>query len=287
MSDRMTLSGLFALLVVGAALAVASPARAQDWATMKSARQLQDQKPMRVEIEYGAGSLRVLPAAKSMLYEMELRYDKRYFEPVTDFNSAGRTLHLGMKSRDRDGKNISMKEGSRATIKLTPEAPLDLELQFGAGEADIDLGGVRLRKLDLSTGASRTRVRFGTPNPIAAQDVEIKAGAAELTVIGLGNLRAQHLEFQGGVGSATLDFSGAWNLNSTASVQMGVGSVTLRLPKGLGVRINKSSFMSSFDAPGMVKRDGSYYSSNWSSAAHQLTIDVDAAFGSIDIEWIG
>jgi hypothetical protein len=68
---------------------------------------------------------------------------------------------------------------------------------------------------------------------------------------------------------------------------MGVGSVKLRLPRGLGVRIDRSSFMSSFDAPGMVKRDGSYFSSNWSSADHQLTIDVDAAFGSIDVEWIG
>ncbi len=166
--------------------------------------------------------------------------------------------------------------------------PLDLTLQFGAGDADIDLGGMRLRKLDLATGASETKLRFSAPNPIVAEEVQLRAGASELTVSGLGNVRAEHLSFEGGVGSTTLDFSGAWNRSATATVQMGVGSVTLRLPRELGVRINRSgSFLSSFDAPGLVKREGGYFSSNWDSAAHRLTVDVNAAFGSIDIEWIG
>jgi hypothetical protein len=286
MSERMGRAGVISLLAM-AAVAWAAPARAQDWSTMKSARQLWDREPIRVEVEYGAGTLKVAPASGSMLYEMELRYDKDTFEPVTDFDADRRTLHLGVKSRNGRGNHINVKDGARATISLTRAVPIDLELQFGAGEADIDLGGMRIRNLDLSTGASKTRLAFGAPNPIVAQKVEIEAGAAELTVTGLGNLRAEHYDFQGGVGSTTLDFSGAWNRNATATVQMGVGSVKLRLPRGLGVRIDRSSFMSSFDAPGMVKRDGSYFSSNWSSADHQLTIDVDAAFGSIDVEWIG
>ncbi len=286
MSERASLRGAFALVAL-VAVAWAAPARAQDWTTLKSARQLLDREPLRVEVEYGAGTLQVAPTSGSLLYQMELRYDKDTFLPVTDFDADRRTLHLGVKSRDRRGNHINLKDGARATISLTRDVPIDLELQFGAGEANIDLGGMRIRNLDLSTGASKTRLAFGAPNPIAAQTIKIEAGAAELTVTGLGNLRAEHYEFQGGVGSTTLDFGGAWNRNATATVQMGVGSVKLRLPRGLGVRIDRSSFMSSFDAPGMVKRDGSYFSSNWSSAAHRLTIDVDAAFGSIDVEWIG
>jgi hypothetical protein len=286
-SERTSRSRWAALALLAAALAGAGPASAQSWTTMKSARQLWDAKPVTVELEYGAGTLTVLPASKSMLYEMEMRYDKRYYAPITRFDSNQRRLELGIRSTEEGRNRMNAKEGSRASIALSREVPLDLTLQFGAGDADIDLGGMRLRKLDLSTGASDTKLRFSAPNPISAQEVEIHSGAAELTVSGLGNVRAEHLSFEGGVGSTTLDFSGEWNRSATATVQMGVGSVTLRLPRDLGVRINRSSFLSSFDAPGLVKRDGSYFSSNWDSAAHQLTVDVNAAFGSIDIEWIG
>jgi hypothetical protein len=288
MSERTTRSRWAAAALLAAALAGAAPGSAQSLTTLKSARQLWDEKPVTVSVEYGAGTLTVLPASKSMLYEMEVRYDPSHFAPVTRFDGEQRRLELGIRSTEKGRNKMNTKEGSRASIALSREVPLDLTLQFGAGDADIDLGGMRLRKLDLSTGASETKLRFSAPNPISAEEVQLRAGAAELTVSGLGNVRADRLSFEGGVGSTTLDFSGEWNRNATATVQMGVGSVTLRLPRDLGVRINRGgSFLSSFDAPGLVKRDGSYFSSNWDRAAHQLTVDIDAAFGSIDIEWIG
>ncbi|HEU0051626.1 MAG TPA: LiaF domain-containing protein, partial [Longimicrobium sp.] len=102
----------------------------------------------------------------------------------------------------------------------------------------------------------------------------------------LGNARAERFSFEGGVGEATLDFSGAWTRGATASIQMGVGSLRLRLPRGIGVRIEKDSFLASFDAPGMVKRGGAWYSRNYEGAAIHLDISIDAALGSIDIDWV-
>lgn len=275
------------LAALGTVLLAAEPAGAQNWRTVTSARQLWGAEPVSVSLEYGAGELRVRPADRAVLYEMEMRYDERCFIPVTDFDGDRRTLHLGLRTREGRRNNINLKEGSRATVSLTRSVPLDLKLEFGAGEADIDLGGLQLRRVDLSTGASETRVRFGAPNPIRAERVQIQAGAADLEVTGLGNARAGRIEFHGGVGSTTLDFSGQWEQNAEASVQMGVGSVKLRFPRGLGVRINRSSFLTSFDADGMVKRGGSYFSPNWESAARRLEVDVSAAFGSIDVEWVG
>lgn len=220
-----------------------------------------------------------------MLYQMEMRYDEDNFEPVTEFDADERLLRLGVKGKE-GRRNLRLREGSHATIALSRRVPIDLDLDFGAGEADLDLGGISLRSLEISTGASETRVRFGAPNPVRAERVSIEAGAAELEVIGLGNARAERISFEGGVGSTLLDFSGAWDRSATASVQMGIGSVTLRLPRGLGVRVNKDSFLTSFDSQGLVKRGDSYFSPDWESATHQLTIDIDAAFGSIEVEWI-
>jgi hypothetical protein len=266
-------------------IAGATHAEAQSWRTVNSARQLLDREPVEVYIGYAAGELRVQAAESPMLYRLEMRYDEDHFAPITEYNADSRVLRLGQRSL-RDGRKIDPEEGSRTTVSLTRDAPLDIDIEFGAGEANIELGGISLRRVDISTGASETAIRFGAPNRITAERVAIEAGAAELTVVGLGNARAGSIDFQGGVGSTTLDFSGAWTADADASVQMGIGSLTLRFPRGLGVRLNKSSFLTSFDSDGLTKRGDSYYSGNWDSAEHRLTIDVQAALGSIDVEWV-
>lgn len=265
-------------------LAVAGPVEAQTWRTMESARQLQDRAQTSVKIEYGAGRLRVEPAEARMLYRMELRYDEDHFRPITDFDADTHALRLGTESiRSR---SMNLESGARATIALTREAPLDLDLDFGAGEAELELGGMQIRRLDVSTGASETTVRFGAPNPMAADRISIDAGAAELNVIGLGNARARRIDFEGGVGSTTLDFTGAWSGNTDASVQMGIGELTLRFPEGLGVKLERSSFLTSFDTEGLIKRGDAYFSPDWESAEHRLTLDVNAAFGAVNIRWV-
>lgn len=274
-------------IMVAATLLLGCTAEAQDWRSVSSARQVLDRSPLDVQIQYGAGELRIEPAAAPMLYTMEMRYDERHFRPITTYSAADRTLKLGTEGREQRRGNINVREGGRATIGLTREVPLDLQLQFGAGEADLDLGGVSLRRLTISTGASETKVRFSERNPIAAQQVRMEAGAASLEVTGLANTRAERFTFQGGVGSTMLDFSGQWTRSATASVQMGIGSVILRVPRGVGVRVSRSSFLSSFDSEGLMKRGNSFYSADWDTAAHQLDISVNAAFGSIKIEWIG
>jgi N-terminal domain of toast_rack, DUF2154 len=278
----------FALVLAGGAGA-AGCADAQSWRTISSSRQqLGGEKALDVEVEYGAGRLTVSPADRPLLYQFRMRYDEAQVAPLTTYDRRTGALRLGMESRDgkRGIRMNRVHEESRADVHLTRDVPLDLSLRFGAGEANIDLGGLAVRRLRMATGASETRVAFRTPNRVAAEEVSMEAGAASFEVSGLGNARAQRFEFQGGVGETVLDFSGAWDRNASASVKMGIGSLTLRFPRELGVRIVKDSFLTSFDGSGMVKRGGAYYSRNWESAQNRLTVSVSAALGSIEIDWI-
>lgn len=287
--SRRTHTALRLAGVAGLALTLSVPAYGQKWRSVESTRQRADERRLNVEVEYGAGRLTLAPAPRGFLYQMQVRYDEQQFRPVVDFDRASGTLRLGTAGLDRD-RGSSLRRRSygeaHATIRLNPEVPTRLRLEFGAGEADIDLGGMALEELRLATGASDSHVRFGAPNRVAAERVEIEAGAAELEVVGLGNTRAEQIRFSGGVGSTTLDFSGEWSRDARVKVDMGMGSVRLRLPESLGVRIQKDGFLTSFDADGVTRRDGSYFSRNWENAAHRVTIDIDAALGSIDVEWI-
>lgn len=286
MSERATVRGGWLLLLVAAAVLTIAPSlEAQRWRTMTSARQIWSTEPIEVDIEYGAGELKIdRTESTSMLYRMEMRYDEEQVNPVTEFDSATRRLKIG--SQNVGNRNRRVREGSSATISLTDQVPLTLLLHFGAGKASLDLGGLSLQRLLVETGASRTEIHFDRPNPIQAELVELKAGAAELSVSGLGNARAQRFVFQGGVGSTTLDFGGDWVSDATATIQMGMGAVVLRLPRSLGVKLTRSSFLTSFEANGLERTGGSYFSENWGSADHQLTVDLDAALGSIEIDWI-
>jgi Cell wall-active antibiotics response 4TMS YvqF/N-terminal domain of toast_rack, DUF2154 len=284
MSERGAARLAGAAVLLGT-LAACHTADAQRMRSTTSARQLQGETRANVELEYGAGRLRVSPTRGDLLYRMELRYDDAQFRPVTDYDRAAGTLKLGVESREHRGRH-HRHDDQHATIELTPRVPLELRLAFGAGEADVELGGLALQDVHLQTGASRTNVSFGAPNRVAARRVKVEAGAAEVRVSGLGNTRSPRFEFSGGMGETTLDFGGAWTRSATAQIDMGVGSVRLRIPRTLGVRIVRDSFLSSFDAGGMVKRGNAWYSRNYEQARYKLDISIHAAVGSIEVDWI-
>lgn len=267
-------------------LAACHAADAQRMRSTTSARQLQGETRANVALEYGAGRLRVSPTRGDLLYRMELRYDDAQFRPVTDYDRAAGRLKLGVESREHRGRHRGHDDEQHATIELTPRVPLELSLAFGAGEADVELGGLALQDVHLQTGASRTNVAFSAPNRVAARRVKVEAGAAEVRVSGLGNTRAPRFEFSGGMGETTLEFGGAWTRSATAQIDMGVGSVRLRIPRALGVKIVRDSFLSSFDAGGMVKRGNAWYSRGYEQARYRLDISIHAAIGSIEVDWI-
>jgi predicted membrane protein len=94
------------------------------------------------------------------------------------------------------------------------------------------------------------------------------------------------MSFHGGVGDVTLDFGGEWRAPAEANVKIGIGSLKVLLPRDLGVAITLSRFLASFDHDGFTKRGGVYYSDNYAAARVHLNLDVDAAFGGIEVHWL-
>ena len=276
------------LAVLFAACASSDPPaqrrQARDWRTLTSTRQFVGEKSLAADVEYGAGTLTIAPAAAGTLYRSDLRYDATQMQP--DVGYADGHFHFGM-----DGKHTTANrhygEQNRLDLQFGPDAPLSLDLKFGAGKAAIDLGGLDVAALSIATGASESHVSFSKPTTGACQNVDLQAGAAQMTVTGLGNLSPRSLSVQGGVGDVTLDFSGAWRNDMSAKIAMGMGSLQVNVPRGIGLRVNKSSMLASFDAPEMVKQGSTYVSQGYQSAQRHIEIDIDAAFGSINVKWVG
>jgi hypothetical protein len=171
-------------------------------------------------------------------------------------------------------------------VAFSPEVDLALDLGLGAAEAEVELGGLRIANLRVKTGASRAVLRFSQPNASRCGLAAISAGAAEVSVLGLGNSRCDEIEFEGGVGKILLDFGGAWRSSSRVDVKMALGEVTLRLPREIGVRLTMDKYLASFEPSGLVRSGNRYQSPQYDQRRPHLDIDLTAAVGGVTVEWI-
>ena len=268
--------------------AAAAPLPAQQMRDFSTSRQHHGESRLTTRLEFSAGALRLLPGPAGELYRMRLRYDPERFTPVSRFEPVSGVVRLGVEGTGGSGIRVSSRGQleQAATITLSPEVTLALDLSLGAAEGDIELGGLRLSALRLETGASRSAVRFSGPNAVRCSSAAFEAGAAEIAVVGLGNSRCEEITFTGGIGKAVLDLGGTWTGDSRLAVKMTVGELTLRLPTDIGIRIVMERFLTSFPAKGWTREGDTYRSPGYARATRHVDITLASTMGGVRVEWI-
>ena len=124
-----------------------------------------------IRIRFGAGDLSIGPAAPGYLV------DGRFAGGVTHRSTGAGTVEL---EQDTTYGLPWLDTRSVWSVGLATGIPLDLKLDTGAARARLDLGELQVRRLDLQTGASDTRIRL--PRSAGATTVRAQTGAASLVV---------------------------------------------------------------------------------------------------------
>lgn len=266
----------------------AGSAAAQSMRPFSTYRQLHGETRLDVSLEYAAGLLRLAPGRPTELYRMDASFDGERFLPVSDYDAGRGAVVLGLRAAGDGGLRVVSGRQLRqvANVTLSPRVDLDLALTLGATDADIELGGLRVADWSLRTGASQAVVRFSQPNGIRCRRGSLTAGAADLTVLGLGNSRCDRIDFEGGMGKVVLDFAGGWTSSAAVGVKMAVGDLTLRLPRRVGVRLMLDKFLASFEPAGLLTRDGGFQSPGYAEAERRLDIALTTAVGGVRVEWV-
>ena len=275
-----------AAILMAVALAPAGLA-AQSYQTTTQARRLEGSGPLAVNVEYAAGRFRFAPGEASQLYRVSLTYDEDRFDPTIEYRAADRTLDVNLSTSGHVGAKDLDHSRQRLDMTVSPAAPVDLALKFGAVEAELELGGLSLRRAHIETGASQTKVSFSEPNQVACDDLSFKAGAAAFEVEQLGNSRCSTISIEGGVGQLVVDLAGDWPTDQETHVTMSValGQMQLHVPQGLGVRLDVSRFLASVDRAGFEKRGSAYFSPDYDAAPAKIALDLKAVFGNIEVTW--
>ncbi len=131
-----------------------------------------------VEVEYGAGALDIGPLAPDVPPDMladgqVYGHEGMRFDARSTIRGGRRTLKL---SPGDGGHGFGL---GRFELKLTPNVPIDLQIESGVTEMVLNLEALRVPSLSVETGASQARITL----PARGQtDVQIEGGAARIDV---------------------------------------------------------------------------------------------------------
>ncbi len=248
------------------------------------------EKGLDADIRYDIGSLEIAAEKTPSLYSLDLEYDKASYEPDVKYESPATNGEGHLSLRLSSIRKIGIRNerhGNRLRLNLSDSIPLALDVNTGVGDARLSLTGLKVSRLELQAGVGSSKVSDYEPNPVTCEYVRIKNGVGSMDAIGLGNLNFRELEFEGGVGGATLDLTGSWKQDADIRVQVGVGGVNLKMPRDVGVRVDaEKHFLSGLHLEGFSKRDSYYFSENYDKAKIRVSVRVATGVGGFRITWL-
>lgn len=247
-----------------------------------------------VMIEAGYGTVRIRRETGDRLYTVT-RVDSdrgREVRPSirTSVRNSAAIVRMRLDAGNDDGlEAVSSLIGGVRTprweVTISDRIPVRLQLELAAGDADIDATDLRITELAVEAGAGDLRLRADAPNRERAGTVSIEAGLGSVRAHGLGNLNFESLHFEGGMGSYTLDLTGAMRDGAVVTTELGVGSLTLIVPRDFGVQLRGTdSWLCSTSAIGFVQRSSARYESEgYDGASTHMTLDIDGGMGSVRV----
>ncbi len=184
------------------------------------------------------------------------------------------------------GFHIKDLKGGDWSLQFSDAVPISFDIQMGVGRGDLNLSGLTVKDLNLSTGASDVCLAFDQPNSMTVENINIEAGVSKFEGRRLGNANFRHFRFQGGVGTCKLDFGGDLEHEVDVDVQVGMGVMTILVPQNVGARVfYEKNWISRVDCSDDFSSVGEseYISENYNSAQGKMNIRVDSGVGSVKI----
>ncbi|MCD6163018.1 MAG: hypothetical protein J7K40_11485 [candidate division Zixibacteria bacterium] len=137
-------------------------------------------KNLKLDIDFGLGELWISPVSdKLFLGEFEYSYKK----PKCSFKSYGGDGEIRINTLGRRNFNMFHRKNvsNDANIFIADNIPLDLDLDIGAANVDLDLSDLIIKKLILDTGAAKIDLKLGCRSEDDIS-VDIDAGASRITI---------------------------------------------------------------------------------------------------------
>jgi hypothetical protein len=193
-------------------------------------------KSVTVRIEFAAGDLTVQGRAGNLM-DADFRYNFDEWQPQVQYSENGAQGELIVSQAGGDQLPSGVGLINEWNLQLTKDAPLDLSISAGAGNYELDLGGLDLTALKIESGAGNTKVNL----------------------------------------------DGKWDHDVMASIQGGVGNLTVNLPADMGVMIDLETALTNVHANGLIAAENGYVNEAYGNTPYTLTLKLEAGVGSVTL----
>lgn len=194
-----------------------------------------DVKELRLSLNMGAGDLKVGSGTRKLM-QAYFSYNVPAWKPEVRYSTAG---DVGTLTIDQPGHTHSHFGNTKYEwdLRLNQDVPLDLKANLGAGKAQLDLGNLSMRNVEIDMGVGSLQMDL-RGNPKHDYSVHINGGVGE-AVIHLPSNVGVYAEAGGGIGDVSArnlrNENGHWvneaysdsKVKIRLNVQGGVGSIKL------------------------------------------------------------
>jgi len=171
---------------------------------------------------------------------------------------------------------------------LTDSKPYLLELNYGVGNANIDLSGLAVKKLKINTGSADVNVGYYSDmeNQVDMDTFFVKVDLGSVDVKNMNLSRTRFVMADVGFGNMTLDFSNKPLVSNRIKGSVGAGNLIILLPSEetpVLVKI-QDSWLCSMKLPASLKKVGENTFANAAykkGAKNSLIFDLDVSMGNI------
>ena len=117
-------------------------------------------------------------------------------------------------------------------VYLTDTKPYSLDLDYGLGNANVDLSGLAIKKLKINTGSADVNVSYasGIENKVEMDTFYVKVDLGSLNVKQINLSRSKVVIAEVGFGNIFLDFSNKPEVPPVVKGSVGAGNMMILLP---------------------------------------------------------
>lgn len=170
-------------------------------------------------------------------------------------------------------------EFSYTNKKLEPK--VKYKLRKNVGFFDIKQGSTTIFGFNNKKLKSEWDLQLTNDIPI---DLDVKMGVSAST-LELNGIQLDSLSIDSGVGESVIDLSGEWKKDFPVDLDLGVGDVTIILPKQTGVKLKVSKGIGLLSAKDFINQsNGVYVNEAYEDADVTIEVDIDIGVGNVTVE---
>lgn len=257
---------------------------------------------IKLKVKANSGNCYIKPSQNPDILNVFSNQSEQSFSHNFTKNIVGKVCDVSLSLEEQHNEGFSQTISSRVfnasetstttgnkfwKMYLTDEKPYALELIYGVGNANVDLSGLAIQKLKISSGSANVNVNYlsGMENQVEMDTFFVKVDLGSVDVRNLTLAKTKYLMADVGFGNMMLDFSGTPTVSNTIKGSVGAGNLIIILSSDTPVLVKiHDSWLCSVKMPASLKKtsESTFTTANYTKdSPNALTFDLDVSMGSI------